>query len=183
MARAYPRRIVHTAPCQGPECTKALLSPSFGLCHAHNEQRRLKGRLKPLAPRGRWGAPESVLWGGERWYRYPGATNDDARRYFRRGSSLLHRTVWTATHGQIPPNHHIHHRDGCHGNNSIENLECLSPSAHSRGHWLTRTPLSLPRTCEICGRSFAAFEKQRTICSKRCYKRRTEHTRPERWRV
>jgi hypothetical protein len=58
------------------------------------------------------------------------------RGYFRIGNKMLHRLIWEKIHGPIPPYHVIHHKDGNKLNNSIDNLECLSQSEHSRLHRL-----------------------------------------------
>lgn len=46
----------------------------------------------------------------------------------------MHRDVWRFHHGPIPPDHHIHHRDGDRGNNDVANLECMHGSAHISKH-------------------------------------------------
>ena len=38
-------------------------------------------------------------------------------------------------HGEIPPGHHIHHRDGDPLNNAPDNLECIAPAEHVRLHY------------------------------------------------
>ncbi len=47
---------------------------------------------------------------------------------------LLHREVWSHTHGEIPHKMDIHHKDGNTSNNALENLECLTRSAHRQKH-------------------------------------------------
>jgi hypothetical protein len=42
--------------------------------------------------------------------------------------------VWEFFNGEIPENHHIHHKDKDKSNNSIDNLELLSASEHSKHH-------------------------------------------------
>jgi len=42
--------------------------------------------------------------------------------------------VWEAERGPIPAGHHIHHTDRDTLNDSIENLECVSASAHAVEH-------------------------------------------------
>jgi HNH endonuclease len=42
----------------------------------------------------------------------------------------LHRAVWEANFGPIPPGHHIHHKDGNRRNNHVENLQCLDGKLH-----------------------------------------------------
>lgn len=47
------------------------------------------------------------------------------------GQVMEHRLVWEGVFGAIPDDHDVHHIDGNTYNNSIENLECMSHSAHS----------------------------------------------------
>ncbi len=47
---------------------------------------------------------------------------------------LLHRMVWEHSNGPIPPKMDIHHVDGNTSNNTLENLECLTRSAHRQKH-------------------------------------------------
>lgn len=81
---------------------------------------------------------ENVEWNGRVYRRYPDAKSKSNRLYFRRsttaGSCYLHRDVWEAHHGPIPPGHQIHHRDGNPGNNDLGNLECVSAAAHHGLH-------------------------------------------------
>jgi hypothetical protein len=44
------------------------------------------------------------------------------------------RKIWTRFIGNIPKGHHIHHKDGDHTNNSLENLQCISPADHMKYH-------------------------------------------------
>lgn len=60
------------------------------------------------------------------------------RRLPKKGGHLLHRVVWEAERGPIPPGHHIHHVDGDRANNRIENLELLTHAEHSRLHFIRR---------------------------------------------
>ena len=55
---------------------------------------------------------------------YYSLTTDD--RY------LMHRYVWEKENGAIPDGFDIHHIDEQRSNNSIDNLECLSKSEHTR---------------------------------------------------
>lgn len=52
--------------------------------------------------------------------------------YFTGGprNKTLHREVWARAFGPIPPDCHIHHRDGVTVNNTIANLECLPAREH-----------------------------------------------------
>ena len=46
----------------------------------------------------------------------------------------MHRYVWYYYNGEIPENHHIHHKDGDKANNSIDNLECVPAYEHLSVH-------------------------------------------------
>ena len=50
------------------------------------------------------------------------------------GGIYMHRFVWMHHNGSIPDGFHVHHKDGNKANNSIENLELLDASAHSKHH-------------------------------------------------
>jgi len=47
---------------------------------------------------------------------------------------MLHRRVWREHNGEIPDGYVIHHKDGDELNNSIENLECITPAEHVSRH-------------------------------------------------
>jgi len=51
----------------------------------------------------------------------------------------MHRDVWEHSNGEIPEKHHIHHKDGDKGNNSIDNLECVCGKKHISSHAKKRT--------------------------------------------
>ena len=90
---------------------------------------------------------EITEWGGHTWRRWPNAKQRSDRVYFQRsitgGVLYLHREVWKSFHGDIPKGHHIHHIDENPGNNSIENLECLSAKDHAANHPLSAERLEL----------------------------------------
>jgi hypothetical protein len=44
------------------------------------------------------------------------------------------RVIWQRVNGQIPKGFHIHHIDGDHTNNAIENLQCISAVEHMKYH-------------------------------------------------
>jgi len=44
---------------------------------------------------------------------------------------LAHRAIYIMFNGEIPPDHDIHHKDGNHKNNKIENLEAVDSLRHS----------------------------------------------------
>jgi len=82
---------------------------------------------------------ESIEWNGEKYYRYPQSKRD---KYFHRRKQTnlkririyLHQETWEHYNGTIPKGYHIHHIDGDTRNNSIENLECLTPKEHVNKH-------------------------------------------------
>ena len=45
-----------------------------------------------------------------------------------------HRYVWQKNNGEIPKGYQIHHKDEDKSNNTIENLEMLTPKQHSEKH-------------------------------------------------
>lgn len=85
---------------------------------------------------------EIIEFNGVTFIRFPESKGPSARRYFypfkngRRvsGVGALHQAIWKHHNGPIPKGHHVHHKDGNHLNNVIENLECLSPAEHKRKH-------------------------------------------------
>lgn len=82
---------------------------------------------------------ESVVFNGYKYNRYPDSPSSAHRRYFTRtGGHSLHRAIWEAAHGPIPKGWHVHHKDGDHLNNALENLECLPPSDHWNEHAASR---------------------------------------------
>jgi hypothetical protein len=46
----------------------------------------------------------------------------------------IYRKIYEQSHGPIPKGYHIHHKDGNHANNHIDNLQCVSPEEHYRIH-------------------------------------------------
>lgn len=64
------------------------------------------------------------------------------------GKKLLHRLIWEHFKGQIPKGHVIHHKNGDKLNNSIENLECMSQTAHVRLHRLKESDVLSKRMSE-----------------------------------
>jgi predicted DNA-binding protein YlxM (UPF0122 family) len=57
--------------------------------------------------------------------------DDGHYRYTEKGKSIfLHRVVWEQHKGSIPAGYNIYHINGDKSNNSIENLQCLSPKEY-----------------------------------------------------
>lgn len=125
-----------------------------------------------------------IEWDGKTWHKKPGGSYYQTRL-------LLHREVWAAAKGPIPPNHHIHHIDGDIHNNRIENLQLLSSSEHNRIHCREKlaphqaraTAGSILATarnralrvatrelrCCVCGGSYrSGARRPSAYCSERC---------------
>ena len=130
---------------------------------------------------------ETVTFNGIKYRRYPNAKNASDRKYYTASKAdriagragYLHRDVWKAAHGEIPPGFDIHHKDGDPNNNDVSNLECVERSRHHKechpvrnprtftaddykkaadwhrseeGHkWHTRTSRLYERKCPLCG--------------------------------
>lgn len=63
--------------------------------------------------------------------------------------NYLHRLVWAENNGAIPNDCEIHHKNGNKTDNRIDNLECLTASAHAQIHH-SPTPIEL-KSCLHCG--------------------------------
>jgi hypothetical protein len=80
-----------------------------------------------------------VYVGGFSWRRYPDSKNASDRRYYKscafgKVPKYLHRWVWEQHYGEIPKGFEIHHKDEDTGNNSIDNLDCVSREEHNQLH-------------------------------------------------
>jgi hypothetical protein len=84
----------------------------------------------------------------------------------------LHRDVWEFHHGPIPDGCHIHHKDGNHLNNDIQNLECITRERHEELHSAGRSKF---------GRSEAQIQHLAAIRQKASDWHRSEEGR--RWHV
>jgi hypothetical protein len=114
---------------------------------------------------------EHVEFQGVTYHRYPDSPHPHARRYFISPSKkatdrLLHRAIWMAAHGPIPPKHHIHHIDYNPLNNDLSNLQCLPHGEHSRMHIKITHDLR-ECTCEVCEKVFTAKAPAKH-CSSHC---------------
>lgn len=94
--------------------------------------------------------------------------------------------VWIVANGPIPDGHHIHHINENCTDDRIENLQCLSRTAHIATHMdddhkvamllgrgLYRTGKTV-YVCQTCGSEFKAYPRYpngRKFCSKSCYSR------------
>lgn len=121
---------------------------------------------------------EEFVFNGIIYRRFPNARQYSDRIYFRcdkhdhkKGFGYLHRDVWKFHNGEIPPKHHIHHKDENTENNDISNLQCISASDHSRWHgkenWKNQN--SIKKTCEYCKKEFETKQYTKRFCSKNCW--------------
>lgn len=85
----------------------------------------------------------------------------------------IHRDIWRYYFGEIPENIHIHHRDHNSENNSIENLQPLTPSQHSRLHNEDKFYI---RDCPVCGKNFSTKIIGDIYCSNACREKASEIT-------
>lgn len=83
---------------------------------------------------------ETRTFNGVTYYRYPNDKRKSDRLYFKRQGKYLHRVIWEAHNGPIPPAHHIHHLDSDPGNNDIANLECIAACDHISTYHADLTP-------------------------------------------
>jgi hypothetical protein len=84
---------------------------------------------------------DTIVFNGIAFRRYPDSPRWSDRRYYRptgthikRGIKNLHREIWQAAHGAIPPGWVVHHKDGNALNNELANLEALPAGTHRRHH-------------------------------------------------
>lgn len=75
------------------------------------------------------GPPAWQDWNGERYYRNP-----ETGYYQQFHGGYLHRHVWSSVHGEIPDDHHVHHRDDDQVHNDISNLHLIEGREHIRLH-------------------------------------------------
>lgn len=103
-----------------------------------------------------------------------------------KGSVIQHRLVWEIYRGPIPRGHVIHHKNGIRTDNRIENLECLSISAHSRLHVEHDRERGIPSKCVNCGKDFVSFRGKKyctRICMANASGKKWIAKNPERWKA
>lgn len=71
---------------------------------------------------------------GVDFYEGPGGYYRASTKQPHSGSVLMHREVWAAEYGPIPPKHEVHHVDGNKANNALSNLELMHQSKHRSMH-------------------------------------------------
>lgn len=97
---------------------------------------------------------------------------------------FLHRDIYEFYNGEIPEGYLVHHVDGNHFNNNIENLSLLTATEHALhhhkgvnrfgnktaayGHYAKK---AIPKTCVECGKSYEAHWKNQEYCSVECRKK------------
>lgn len=77
---------------------------------------------------------EKIEFDGVTYRRYPESKYNRHKRFHDYKGKSLHRAIWEYHKGKIPEGYHIHHKDGDPFNNSIENLQCLTPKDHCKAH-------------------------------------------------
>lgn len=73
---------------------------------------------------------------------------------------FVHKRVWEAEHGPIPPGHRIWWKDGDHSNCAIENLELLSDREHMARTTIHNLPPELKDTIRLVVRVKRAIKKR-----------------------
>lgn len=80
---------------------------------------------------------------GFTYRRYPESKQRSHRVYWQRkipgGVRYLHIDLWERANGTVPNGYHVHHKDHDPLNNSLDNLDCMSPQDHLSHHGLSRT--------------------------------------------
>lgn len=150
-------------------------------CASKLRQRELRKRLPPAD------GVRIVEWGGQRWY-----MSKDS--YYRnRTRQLLHRQVYMAKHGSIPPGYDVvvHHENHDKADFSIDNLRGVSVSERLIEHgvrgftawgpgderhskrvltmWANRKPVA--RECAVCGNPFESIGMRSKYCGSTCRSR------------
>ncbi|RKX49372.1 MAG: HNH endonuclease [Thermotogae bacterium] len=58
-----------------------------------------------------------------------------------------YKKVWEEAHGPVPQGQHLHHKDLNPGNDSLENLQLLSPKEHAQLHQRLNPKTAMPKEC------------------------------------
>ena len=134
----------------------------------------------------------TIEYGGKKYHRYPDSKRRQLRVYYWRHDKwkqapvALHRQIYIDNFGPIPKGFHIHHKDGDTENNSPDNLQALSASAHAALYTKEMTAEQLLEhkkkmsegqlkrlqheyVCENCRRKFQSRRSGNVrYCSKEC---------------
>lgn len=87
----------------------------------------------------------------------------------RKRWKALHRDIWEWAYGPIPDGHVVHHVDGNHLDDSLQNLQCLSRADHSRLH-REHPELASPEGAKL----YAKCRETIRRASRAAYRRRKE---------
>lgn len=118
---------------------------------------------------------ETIIYNGQKYNRYPESPRRHLRVYYWKHDKnkeppvALHRQVWMDHYGEIPPGHHIHHKDGDTENNSIENLECVSPKDHAKKHPMSEEERQRARERGIRDNKLAKWQKENPELAKKLH--------------
>lgn len=74
--------------------------------------------------------------------------------YFQRKGKRLHRMVWEAHNGPVPPGFEVHHINGDRADNEIENLQLMPGEEHRKYH--TNQPERIKKSRENIGKAIEA---------------------------
>lgn len=85
----------------------------------------------------------------------------------RAGKVYYHRHVYSVKIGKwIDRSYHVHHIDENKQNNDPSNLQAISPSKHSRSHYINGNKRKKVRKCLHCGKKFICMDE--VYCSQSC---------------
>ena len=70
--------------------------------------------------------PKTIIYNGVKY---------SINRGYYKTTYALHRKVWEDHFGEIPSDHHVHHKNGDSLDNRIENLECIHKKTHHSMHF------------------------------------------------
>jgi hypothetical protein len=136
----------------------------------------MRKRLREEGPK-RWKRFEDLTWDsfgdvkpdGRHFTKY--RQEDGTSRYIYR-----YQWVWRCERGLIPQGMLVHHKDHDPTNDTVDNLELLSASAHARLHGAERRAAVPKASCPICGTVFSARKNshggRKKYCSPKCFYRR-----------
>lgn len=120
---------------------------------------------------------EIIIYKGQKYSRDPESKRRQHRVYYWKHDKwkcppiALHRQIWIDCNGPIPKGYIVHHKNKDTFDNSISNLELLSPSEHAIHH-LNDRKVEKFGICEQCKVSFSYFSiRKAKFCSYNCYSR------------
>jgi protein-arginine kinase activator protein McsA len=128
-------------------------------------------------------ATEVIVFEGVRYYRRPNSKNRSQRVYFfDRNSHSLHRAIYAAAHGAIPPGFDVHHDDRNPLNNAVSNLVLVPAQRHRTEHAQESARAERHLVCEQCEQPFVSPRAWARFCSGGCKSAwRRDKLRDTRW--